>query len=758
MRAGQLEQAHFEDEVRQIARLLWSEAALGGSQVLEGRERDGVFETRDAINVIEATVSSKRDKTSQDALKTATVVQNLRKSGGKFAAGWLVTLHEPTVDQKAVVAAYPGTLRLLSFEQFRSMLFNGAEYIRCRMSHAFGSVTDPETHKPKLDRSAYIPIELLVSESTDRLTAKQVSELIEKSPSRFNVVGDYGAGKSMTIREVFYRLAENYRNLKSYRVPVYLNLREHRGQTSPVEALERHSREIGYSGGASDLVRAWRGGHVDLFLDGFDEIATSGWGQSLKRVRQHRCAAMTLIRNFVQSSSNKSSIVVAGRSNFFDAKSEMRAALGVTAEWRTVSLNDFTPEQAQRLLKKLGYDDKIPEWLPSRPLLVAYFAFLGRQGDLYTSLAGLGAGAGWNKFLALISARESEQDDRLDPETVRQIIERLATRARATPDGMGRLSMEVVQEAYRDIVGGLPDEGGQQLLLRLPGLAPSSAEDGTRSFIDPQFASAARAGDVTRFVIEPFSFDTTVFADVQSALGSNGKDVLIDNRVSGAVTDGHLKAAFESLRVGNHPGQVAMDVLSAVLIDEDPTIFGRIEVEEAVEEELLVGSSDLRSITFRDCIISSIVMDGDFGDECLPNFKGCVIGTIEGLGRDGGLPQQFSDSDVSTAISGTTTNAEIMGLSLAEPVKVLLTILKKMFVQQGSGRQLSAFSRGLDPRAAKYVPEVLRIVQSEGLGAPTRIRGKEIWFPNRHHSARVRTLLAAPLLATDSLIKTASDL
>lgn len=758
MRTNQIEQSQFEDEVRQIARLLWSEAALGGSGMLEGRERDGIFETRDAVNVIEATVSTKKDKTSDDARKTAAVVQNIRKSGLKFAAGWLVTLFEPTVDQKAVAAAYPGTLRILSFEQFRSMLFNGAEYIRCRMSHAFGSVTDPETHKPRLDRASYIPIELLVANSSERLTARQVADLIASSPARFNVVGDYGAGKSMMLREVFYRLSENYRQLRSHRVPVYINLREHRGQSSAVEALERHSREIGYSGGASDLVRAWRGGHVDLLLDGFDEIATSGWGQSLKRVRQHRYAAMTLIRNFVQQSPKTCSIVIAGRSNFFDSKNEMHTALGVSAEWKTLSLNDFTPEQAQRLLKKLGYDDRIPEWLPSRPLLVAYFAFLGKQGSLYASLAGLEAGAGWNKFLALIAARESGQDERLDPETVRQIIERLATNARATPDGMGRLSMEVVQEAYRSIVGGLPDEGGQQLLLRLPGLAPSSAEDGTRSFIDPQFASAARAGDVTRFILEPFNFDTGVFSDVQSALGSNGRDVLVDNRVVGLITDGNLKAAFESLRSGSHPGQIAMDVVASVLIDEDPSVFGRVDVEEAVEDDIVVGSTDLSAVNFRDCIISSVIMDGDLGDECLPNFYGCIIGTIEGLGRDGHLPPQFSNSDVTAAVSGTTTNAEIMGLSLAEPVKVLLTILKKMFVQHGSGRQLSAFSRGLDPRAAKYVPEVLKIIQSEGLGAPSRIRGKEIWFPNRHHSARVRALLAAPLLTTDSLVKTASGL
>ncbi len=263
---------------------------------------------------------------------------------------------------------------------------------------------------------------------------------------------------------------------------------------------------------------------------------------------------------------------------------------------------------------------------------------------------------------------------------------------------------------------------------------------------------------MSRFILEPFSFDTSVFSDVQSALGANGRDVLIDNRHSGLISDGHLKAAFESLRAGSHPGQIGMDVVSAALIDEDPRIFGRLTVSEAVEEEISVGSADLSNLTFRDCIISSVIMDGEYGDDCLPQFTDCIIGTIEGLGKGGGLPIQFSSSDVAIAISGTNTNAEIMDLSLDEPVKVLLTVLKKLFVQQGSGRQLSAFSRGLDPRAAKYVPEVLHIVQGSGLAAPSRLRGKEIWFPNRHHSARVRSLLAAPLISSDPLVKTASAL
>src|SRR5438128_169175 len=117
----QAEQNQFEEGVRQTARLLWVEAALDGSLELQGRERDGVFETRDTIHVVEATVSGKREKADSDAKKTAQTVQHIRGAGGKFAQGWFITRNEPTIEQKKAVDRYSHSVRCLSSDQFRSM-------------------------------------------------------------------------------------------------------------------------------------------------------------------------------------------------------------------------------------------------------------------------------------------------------------------------------------------------------------------------------------------------------------------------------------------------------------------------------------------------------------------------------------------------------------------------------------------------------------------------------------------------------------
>lgn len=56
----QEQQADFENEVRRIARAKWPAARYSGASMLDGRERDGIFETEDSINFVEATVSGKQ--------------------------------------------------------------------------------------------------------------------------------------------------------------------------------------------------------------------------------------------------------------------------------------------------------------------------------------------------------------------------------------------------------------------------------------------------------------------------------------------------------------------------------------------------------------------------------------------------------------------------------------------------------------------------------------------------------------------------
>src|SRR4051794_28383165 len=99
----------FEDEVRRVARQLWPGAGLGGAAVVDGRERDGIFETEDVLHLIECTTSRTMEKATSDSEKLAKLARKLGpKDFTKAVKCWFVTREEPTADQRATVRKHQG--------------------------------------------------------------------------------------------------------------------------------------------------------------------------------------------------------------------------------------------------------------------------------------------------------------------------------------------------------------------------------------------------------------------------------------------------------------------------------------------------------------------------------------------------------------------------------------------------------------------------------------------------------------------------
>ena len=72
-----MEQMHFENEVRRIARNLWPSAAFSGSAKEDGQERDGIFVTDEMVHLIECTTSRRKDKAEQDGRKLADLARKM---------------------------------------------------------------------------------------------------------------------------------------------------------------------------------------------------------------------------------------------------------------------------------------------------------------------------------------------------------------------------------------------------------------------------------------------------------------------------------------------------------------------------------------------------------------------------------------------------------------------------------------------------------------------------------------------------------
>ena len=173
---------------------------------------------------------------------------------------------------------------------------------------------------------------------------------------------------------------------------------------------------------------------------------------------------MEPIRRLVCEHPTGLGLAIAGRAHFFDTDAERRAALGTTG-FLELSLNEFPDEQVQEYLKIRRLGGAVPSWLPSRPLLVAYLASTGLLEEVVGQWAAeLEPTAGWNLLLDRITSREAQIGAGIDGPTVRRILERLATRARSVPDGLGSLSPDDIVEAFREVCEYPPDERGMLLL------------------------------------------------------------------------------------------------------------------------------------------------------------------------------------------------------------------------------------------------------------------------------------------------------
>lgn len=200
----------YENEVRRIARAKWPAAQYSGAQMLEGRERDGVFETEDSIHFIEATVSGSANKAKEDTKKLFKAVSEYnRTSSLKVAIGWFITKNEPTADQRKEVQEHgKGQVRALSFSQFQQSLIDVRAYLAAREQHIFGSVQDFSTDA-KTPSVPFIDIGFSNIDSGETLFVRNLFEgLVEGK--QYAIVGQYGAGKSMSLREIYFLLKNRF--------------------------------------------------------------------------------------------------------------------------------------------------------------------------------------------------------------------------------------------------------------------------------------------------------------------------------------------------------------------------------------------------------------------------------------------------------------------------------------------------------------------------------------------------------------------
>lgn len=780
--------AEFEENVRRVARALWPTAEHGGAEMVQfngvEREVDGVFRTEEVIHMVEASMDQRIDKAHNVGPKLR---QHLARNKGRglFAKAWFITYHPPTAHQRQELHKYDKSIQALSFDQFKAKLIDARQYSDLREKVEWGSAVNPKDNS-RTNLVRYVPIGLsvLVADSgwrsggkakrtayqrTSRSGMINLTVLTEEmeAGSRVALVGDYGAGKSMTIRELHNRLMSAYLNGDSLRFPMTLSLRRHYGQDDPAEAILRHARYIGYPE-PHKLVRAWRAGYVHMLLDGFDELAAPGWSGSPDSLRENRRTATALVKEFSEQSPRECGLIVAGRRHYFDSLDELGFSLfGHNEEHVVVSLSDFTDAQAAEFLTYFNSTYVIPPWLPAKPLLLGYLAAEGLVDDMEGGLK-LSPAEGWDWLLDQISERESFIRQGVDGPAVRSVIEKLAAMARQTPQGIGPVRMNEVVEAFTIVRRQPPSDKELTLLQRLPGLGgeEDDSETGTRRFIDVDLASAAQAASVTSYITDAYDEQVGINPTKwSSSFEPLGVEVCAFQSESLGIEEGQIKAALRRA-ISLDRYELVADLVRVCIsrgIDLSSStdsngfqIFGAVIPRFELDE---VGA-DLSAVSFIDCMFNELEFSGDSDHTRLPHFRECYFASVIGrLGEDD-LPRGFFvDCEFEEFPEGAERNSEILDVKHLKPgTRVVMTLLRKLYLQRGSGRKDSALTRGMNPQDARLVPSALRLLQQEGLVAPIRHGKSKIWLPDRSSGPRVRAFLRSPRSGDDPLGEASSHL
>lgn len=735
-----LEEKQFEDEVIRVARWLYPNTEGDGSIMFNGKERDGVFVNQDDAVAIECTVSKGTGKAKDDGRKLDELCRYLAETyPDRAVRGYFITKQEPTGDQRSTIKDFENpTLAAISFDTFRSRLIKATDYLHVRSDAPFGSARNPADGSI-VDLGEYLQMDFARVGSHDEMVDCSYIVQKMKANSRIVLTGDYGAGKSMTLREVFLQMRNLYRTGSETAFPIHLNLREHYGQTEPAEALERHARNIGYET-PHHLVRAWRAGFAHIILDGFDEIAPPGIGGGFyEHEKKVRHASVELIRRFIHNTPSSCGVLIAGRGNYFYGTNDMTQALGCPDGSIVLSTTDFTESQLSAYLEKQGWSRSIPDWLPARPLLVGYLASQSILADVSADEM-VDQSAGWDYLLDRIFERESMIENGIDAASLREIFERVATKARATSGGLGPIFFEDVRSAFREVMGYASDVAHDVLLRRLPLLAPDNPRTQSKKMVDDTVADVARAGDVIRYVFDPYSYEleSKNWIQLLNDVGIGCASFLIEKACGGGLVPTALSHLIEGDIVAP---PLAADLIALCIALEVPLRRKIILRDLDVPEIQLPSSLNLSLIEFQYCFVGRIEVRCPA--EMMPLFTGCAIVEIDGIRSEAELPENFVNCEFDQFSVADDTNDSLLSLNLYPALLVGLVILRKLYSQQGSGRKESALRRGLPPTYYALVDAVIGVLTSAGLMVRSTRGRTAIWVPVKSQRQRVQALLDA---------------
>jgi WD40 repeat protein/uncharacterized protein YjbI with pentapeptide repeats len=192
----------------------------------------------------------------------------------------------------------------------------------------------------------YVPQRFRELTGTDRTVRRDLVEelmrLLATDEGRFILLmGDFGRGKTFALHEVARRIPTELGHL----IPILLELRSldkaHSVEAMVAAHLANHGEELIDLKAFNYMLRQ---GRIVLLFDGFDELATR---MTYDRAADHLDMVLAAVQD-------KAKIIISSRSQHFRTDAQVLTALGervgMVAQRRVMSIEEFSPDQIQRYL------------------------------------------------------------------------------------------------------------------------------------------------------------------------------------------------------------------------------------------------------------------------------------------------------------------------------------------------------------------------------------------------------------------------
>jgi hypothetical protein len=727
----------FEEKVRQTACLLWNRSAE--KERIAGVNYDCVLKmSAGRWTVVEATIEHNLEKVRSD-INRLSMARNSLFSNQNIVSDCYLVLQKPPTPAMAD-AGKELHVKVVSFSRFEKQFFDYDSYKNARLKVQFGSSINVFTGAP--DSSEYVPV-AYVRQDGSKTDLTGLAKLIAKG-KKIVLLGQYGAGKSRCVRELFAQLSDAADSEGDYYLAI--DLRRAWGLQSASEIIRRHLEDIGFAESADRVMRAFNAGKVCALLDGFDELGSQTWSNNVIKLQNIRYETLTGVRELIQM--NKGGLLICGREHYFNGNSDLFNALGINPQSAEIirCKDEFSDEEMEAFLETLSIEVPVPEWLPKRPLMCQAIAALGADDILKMFEEDGGDIDFWHRFMQIVCSRESQIRSSLDADTIILVLQELSRMTRSKTSGVGPLSLSEIQRAFEAVLGREPVEGASVLLQRLPGLGRTEAESDDRKFIDIYIVDGLRALDVAKSIREDSKEATK--EKWTNPLGELGIRVLA--REIGANPTPQSALRFANYSISNSNTVLASDIVASLLHTGKGEIeYGGLALDEGHITQLDLSKATPRRLAITNSIVETIIFPSTPIDSL--TISKCVITKAIGVSDRKGLPVWVSDSEVDSYDSLANLSS-IKNVRLSIQHRILVAILKKTYFQKGRGRQEAALLRGLGQIDRHgYTSKILAYLVNNGILEKAKGDHGDIYVPVLKRKRRVGSMLSELNMSTDEI-------